>query len=262
MTYIEAIFLGVLQGLTEFLPVSSSGHLVIFQDFLGVVQPGITFEVMLHFGTVLSVIWVFGPDIRRILSRMFKEKGERHFVLMLVFGTIPTALMGILFKDTFTLIYHSTVTVGLMLLVTGCILYSLHYLTPGKKSERTMTAFDALFISAVQGLAIIPGISRSGATITSALWRGLDRETAVKFSFLVSIPVILGATLLELKELSSGGFSGLTAAVVTATISAFIAGVFAIKILVHFLKSGRFQYFAYYCWFAGAVTIILKITGL
>ena len=262
MGNVEGIMLGILQGLTEFLPVSSSGHLVIFQDFLGVRQPGVTFEVMVHFGTLLSVIWVFGPDIIRILTRFWREKQERHFALMLILGTIPTGLMGFLFADVFKRFYESTIITGFMLLVTGFIVYTLARMQPGKKDEQTLTPKDALFISFVQGLAIIPGISRSGSTITSALWRRLDRETAVKFSFLVSIPVILGATLLELKEMSAVGFAGLTSGVIYGSIAAFIAGILAIKVFIHLLKTGRFHIFAYYCWFAGSATILLKLIGL
>lgn len=262
MGNVEGILLGILQGLTEFLPVSSSGHLVIFQDFLGVRQPGITFEVMVHFGTLLSVIWVFGADIIRIFSRMWREKRERHFAAMLILGTIPTGLMGFLFADVFKRFYESTITTGFMLLITGVIVYALAHMVPGKKDEQAVTAKDALFISVAQGLAIIPGISRSGSTITSALWRGLDRETAVKFSFLVSIPVILGATLLELKGMSASGFVGLTSGVLYGTITAFLAGILAIKVFIHLLTTGRFHFFAYYCWFAGSVTILLKLIGL
>jgi undecaprenyl-diphosphatase len=259
MGTIDGIILGIIQGLTEFLPVSSSGHLVIFQDFLGIRQPGITFEIMVHFGTLLSVIWVFGPDIIRIFTGFFHEKQERHFTYMLILGTIPTGLMGILFSDTFKRFYDSTITTGFMLLITGCILFTLGYLKPGKKNEKTVTAKDALIISVAQGLAIIPGISRSGSTITTALWRGFDRDTAVRFSFLVTIPVILGATLMELKDLSEVGFTGLAPGVLFGTLAAFIAGIFAIKVFIRLLKAGKFHYFAYYCWFAGTATILLTL---
>ena len=262
MGYIEAVILGLVQGLTEFLPVSSSGHLVIVQDFLGVSQEGVTFEIMVHFGTALSVFWVFGYDILRILRGFWHEKRERHFALMLFFGIIPTGLMGFFFKDSFSLLYESTITVGFMLLITGLILYTLNKFIPGTKGEQDMKISDALLISVAQGFAIIPGISRSGATITSALRLGLDQETAVRYSFLVSIPVILGGTLMELGDLGREGFSGLTGSVLMGTCASFMAGIFAIRLFMKFLKTGQFQYFAYYCWFAGAVTILLKLTIL
>ena len=130
MGSVEGIFLGILQGLTEFLPVSSSGHLVIAQDFLGLRAPGITFEIMVHFGTLLSVIWVFGGDLIRIITRFTSEKTERHFAYMLILGTIPTGLMGLFFADVFKRFYESTITVGFMLLVTGGIVYLLNTLVP------------------------------------------------------------------------------------------------------------------------------------
>jgi undecaprenyl-diphosphatase len=261
MSTIYGIILGILQGLTEFLPVSSSGHLVIFQDIFGVRQPGITFEIMVHFGTLMSVIWVFGKDIIRIVTGIFRGKQERYFAVMLLLGTIPTAFMGILLNDFFKQFYDSTLTTGFMLLITGGILYTLCFMKPGVKNEKTITAKDALIVSLAQGLAIIPGISRSGSTITTALWRGMDRETAVRFSFLISVPVILGVTLLELKDLSTAGFAGLTIQILYGTVAAFVSGVFAIHVFIRFLKAGRFHYFAYYCWLAGLSVIAWTLIG-
>lgn len=261
MGNIQGILLGILQGLTEFLPVSSSGHLVIFQDLLGVRQPGVTFEILVHFGTVLSVIWVFGNDILRLLTNFYKERQERHFALMLLLGIVPTGLIGYFFRGLFERFYESTISVGFMLLVTGAIIYTLCCIQAGRKNEKTMTAADALIVSVAQGLAIIPGISRSGSTITTAMWRGLDRETAVRFSFLVSVPVILGATIFELKDLGTEGLTQLSGGMIFGTIAAFLAGVLAIKIFIRLLQRGRFHYFAYYCWFAGILTIALKLAG-
>lgn len=257
----EGILLGILQGLTEFLPVSSSGHLVIFQDLFGVRLPGITFEVMVHFGTLLSVFWVFGGDMVRIISRFPREQRERRFLVMLILGVIPTGLVGLLFKDYFTVFFESTLTVGFMLLVTGAILYSLQYLKPGVKDEATMKPGDALFISFIQGLAIMPGISRSGSTIAAALWSGLDRETAVRFSFLVSVPVIMGVTLLEIVSLRETGFDALNGGVLAGTLAAFLSGILAIKVFVRLLQAGRFRYFAYYCWLAGSLVMVSKLAG-
>mgnify|MGYP000873811108 FL=1 len=259
MGAIQAIILGIIQGLTEFFPVSSSGHLVIFQQLLGIQESGITFEVMVHFATLLSVICVFWRDIVRIATNFRHEKQERHFVLMLILGTIPTGLMGVFFNDFFTNLYDSPLVTGFMLLFTGMLLFTLTRLTPGHKQELSMTAADALLISVAQGIAIIPGISRSGSTITAALWRGLDRETAVRFSFLVSIPVILGATVFELKDFALSGFSGLNSSIWWGAGAAFAAGIFAIRTFVKFLQKGKFYYFAYYCWFAGAVTILYNL---
>ncbi|MBT9171921.1 MAG: Undecaprenyl-diphosphatase [Syntrophomonadaceae bacterium] len=262
MSLLEGILLGILQGLTEFLPVSSSGHLVIFQDFFGVRLPGITFEVMVHFGTVLSVFWVFGGDIVRIIRCSPHKKKERRFLLMLMLGVIPTGLMGLLFRDFFKAFFESTLTVGIMLLLTGAILYSLQNLRPGVKDEATIKPREALFIGFIQGLAIMPGLSRSGATIAAALWSGLDRQTAVRFSFLVSVPVILGVTMLEVITLREAGFNSLTGGVWAGTLAAFLSGILAIKVFVRLLQAGRFRYFAYYCWLAGGLVIVLKLAGL
>jgi len=251
----EGIILGIIQGLTEFLPVSSSGHLVIFQELLGISAKGITFEVMLHFATLLSVLYVFSHDIIRLAKNALHSKQERHFVFMLILGIIPTGLMGVLLSDFFSKLYDSPAITGFMLLVTGCILFTLSRVKPGAKNEETMTALDALFISIAQGIAIIPGISRSGSTITAAIWRGLNRETAVRFSFLVSIPVILGATVLEVKDLSVAGFAGFSGGMLAGMIAAFVSGVFAIRFFIKLLAAGRFHYFAYYCWFIGLLVV-------
>lgn len=261
MGNLEGILLGILQGFTEFLPVSSSGHLVIAQDLLGVKQQGILLEVMVHFGTLLSVLWVFWSDIFRIITRFPREKQERHFAFMLLLGIIPTGLMGFFFRDFFMGLYESTLMTGVMLLVTGGILYTIPHMKHGVKNEQTIGAVNALIVSVAQGLAIIPGLSRSGSTITAALWCGMDRETAVRFSFLITIPVILGATLLELGEMRATGFIDLSSGIIYGTIAAFATGVFAIKLFVKLLRAGRFNFFAYYCWFAGTVTILFKLAG-
>lgn len=260
MNYFQGALLGIVQGLTEFLPVSSSGHLVIVQGLLGIMEPGITFEVLVHFGTVLSVIWVFSGDILRILKQFSRERTERHFLLMLILGIIPTGIMGLLLKDLFAVLYESVFSVGLALLFTGMLLFILQKFPPGNKKEGDIRPADALLVSIAQGLAIIPGLSRSGSTIVTALWRGLDRETAVRYSFLLSVPVILGATVVELKDLA-GTAGGLTGPTLLGALAAFVSGIFAIKVFVRFLKSGRFHYFAYYCWLAGALVIVLKLLG-
>ncbi|NLM51967.1 MAG: undecaprenyl-diphosphate phosphatase [Firmicutes bacterium] len=251
----EGIILGIIQGLTEFLPVSSSGHLVIFQELLGISATGVTFEVMVHFATLLSVLFVFGHDIIRLAKNALHRNQERHFLLMLLLGIIPTGLMGVLLGDFFSKLYDSPLITGFMLLVTGCILFTLYRIKPGQKNEETMTALDALLISVAQGIAIIPGISRSGSTITAAIWRGLNRETAVRFSFLVSIPVILGATVLELKELPAVGFTMFSGGMLAGMVAAFISGIVAIRFFIKLLAAGRFHYFAYYCWFVGLLVV-------
>ncbi|MGI5823131.1 MAG: undecaprenyl-diphosphate phosphatase [Dethiobacteria bacterium] len=256
MNYWEALGLGLLQGLTEFLPVSSSGHLVIAQNFLGIKQPGVTLEVMVHFGTLLSIIWVFRRDILQLLTGVFSDTKERRFGVLLLWGLVPTGIMGVFLGSFFTSIFEQPHFVGLALLVTGFIILAISKIEVKAKGVKKMNARDALIIGLFQGIAIIPGITRSGSTILGALWRGLDRETAVRYSFLLALPVIAGATLLEMKD-----FLGATANLVVfypylvATLVAFIAGIFAITLFIKLLNAGRFYYMAYYCWGLGFLTI-------
>jgi undecaprenyl-diphosphatase len=259
MGAVDGIILGIIQGFTEFLPVSSSGHLVIFQEILGVKEAGITFEVMVHFATVLSVIWVFGKDILRLLRKFAGSKRERHFLLMLILGAIPTGLMGLLLGEVFASLFDSSLLTGIMLLLTGAVLFTLSRLKPGRKDEGEVTAADALLIGIAQGIAIIPGISRSGMTITAALWRGMDEDTAVRFSFLLSIPVILGAALLEIRKLNMTGFSGMPAGLLLGMPAAFVSGIIAIRLFVNLLRKSKFHYFAYYCWLAGLFIVLVNI---
>ncbi len=259
MGIIESIILGLVQGLTEFLPVSSSGHLVIFQDFLGMDEPGVTLEVMLHFGTLLSVFVVFGRDFLQML-RFFRDEVQRRFLLLLVVGVIPTGVIGLLLDKYVEGIFDSTLMVGVMLLVTGGLLKLMTLLPAGTKDISKMSYADALLIGLMQGIAVIPGISRSGSTITAAIWRGLDRSLAVRYSFILAAPVIFGATLLEVKEMVALGIerSMLINYLVGGGV-AFLAGVIAIKTFIQLLQSRKFQYFAYYCWAVGAFILIFSL---
>lgn len=255
----EAIILGLIQGLTEFLPVSSSGHLVISQSLLGLDEPGVTLEVLLHFGTLLSVVWVFRSDFAGLL-RFPRDAGQRRFIILLLVGVFPTAILGLLLHGYTELFFSSVMTVGFMLLITGGLLKLLTILPEGVKKTPDMNKRDALWIGLLQGLAIIPGISRSGSTITAALWRGLDRATAVRYSFMLSAPVILGATLLEVREIHAAGIDGaMLVNYIIGGLAAFLAGVVAIKTFIRLLQQKKFHYFAYYCWLVGAVVIIATL---
>jgi undecaprenyl-diphosphatase len=259
MNIFEAMLLGLIQGLTEFLPVSSSGHLVIFQEILGLDEPGVTLEVMLHFGTLLSVMWVFGGDFLALLA-FRKNSAERNFLLMLIAGVVVTGSIGLLFSDYITEFFKSTLLVGFMLLITGAILKLITILPAGLKEKENITLKDALFIGLLQAFAMIPGISRSGSTIAAALWRGLDRQTAVKYSFMLSAPVIMGATLLELRRLLSFGFGQeLIINYLAGGVVAFIAGILAIRIFIKLLAGNKFYYFSYYCFAAGTLIIIVSL---
>jgi undecaprenyl-diphosphatase len=259
MNIFEAALLGLIQGLTEFLPVSSSGHLVLFQDLLGLNEPGVTLEVLLHFGTLLAVFFVFGKDFIALLQ-FYRDQYQRHFLFMLILGVVVTGLLGLLFGRYIELLFSSTLVVGFMLLITGLIIILIKIVPQGQKNISTMKPLDALLIGLLQAFAIIPGISRSGTTILTALWRGLDRDSAVRFSFMLSAPVILGATLVEAKDLFTTGLeSAMLFNYLVGTLVAFISGIFAIKVFIRMLSGSKFHYFAYYCWAIGLIVIITSL---
>ncbi len=267
--YLYAIVIGIIQGLTEFLPVSSSGHLVLSQHILGLEMPGLTFEVLLHFGTLVSVVWVFWKRIVSIVSSLWsfihKRNGEkfladsdRKFALLLIVGSIPAAVVGLLFKDFVESAFAAPRLVGFMLLVTGCLLWVADHLAGGNKTITGVSWLDSIIIGCFQALAIMPGISRSGSTITGALFRGLDKRTAAEYSFLLSIPAIAGATLLELIEvLQTGEMAASWLFYALGMFAAAIAGVAAIRIFLRVLVKNKLRYFAVYVWIAGLLVIFL-----
>jgi len=216
---------------------------------------------MLHLGTLLAVVVFFWKDIARMvqgsMSMLKREKRDQQggkLLLLIVLATVPTGLMGILLKDWFESLFSRPKTVGLMLLVTGLLLWMTR--TVGRKQKTTgeMGAVDALFIGIAQGVAIIPGISRSGATISTGLFCGLHRELAGKFSFLLSIPAILGATLLKFREIDTGAEFGVTLIGMTV---AFVIGLLSLKLLMKIIRAGKLSGFAYYCWAMGILMILL-----
>lgn len=255
MSIFEALLLGLVQGLTEFLPVSSSGHLVIFQHLLKIQEPPLAFDALVHLGTLVPIFVVFWPDIVEILRKPFSR-----LPLLIILGCIPAAVMGIWMEPLFEKAFQSLLVVGIGLLITGGVLVfseKLAIRNARNKNWSTMTAWDALLIGVMQGIAITPGISRSGFTIAGSLLRGLNREYAARFSFLLSIPVILGAGLLQLKDLPSGTFIGMNwLPYLLGPIVAAISGYVAIKLVLSFLKNGRLNLFAYYCWAVGIVTLV------
>src|SRR4030042_1100559 len=251
MTILYSIFLGVVQGLTEFLPISSSGHLVFFQSLLGLEEPPIFFDVMLHLGTLLAVVIYFRKEICEIVQGLGAVLKKRHknppqvkLFLLIVLASIPTGLMGILLKDWFESFFSKPKWVGGMLLITGGILWLTRWAKKEGKPLGRMRWFDAILIGIAQGIAIIPGISRSGATISAGLFCGLDRELSGKFSFLLSIPAILGATLLEFKGFDTA--SGWGTALIGAAV-AFGVGILALTPLIRIIKMGKMFNFSYYC---------------
>jgi undecaprenyl-diphosphatase len=260
MTLGHAIFLGIVQGITEFLPISSSGHLVFFQSLFGLKEPPIFFDVMLHLGTLLAVVVYFWADILEILQGVGatlrrKEGGKQgtYFLLWIIVATIPTGLIGLLFKDWFESFFSQPKLVGGMLLITGFFLWLTRWTKKEGRKIMTMGWMDSILIGIAQGIAIIPGISRSGATISTGVFCGLDRELSGKFSFLLSIPAILGATVLEFRKIDS--FEDFST-ILLGTVIAFGVGILSLTALMKINKIGKISSFSYYCWIIGIGIII------
>ncbi len=272
MSNLQAILLGIFQGIAEFLPISSSGHLVLLQNIFNVEEGELFFTVMLHFGTLLSVFIVYFKDIVKIVISFFQiisdlfNKGRlilddefRVLAIMIIIGTIPTGIIGILFEDLFESLYSSLLAVGIALIITGILLMVSEKVNSGKKQARDITFLDAIIIGTFQGFAIIPGVSRSGSTIVGGLFRGLDKKIATKFSFLLSIPAILAASLLQLLKVFSGNSSVVFSLPLLIGVAlSTITGIFAIKLLVKVLEKGKLYYFSYYVWIVGIVIIITQ----
>ncbi len=274
MELYQGIILGIIQGLTEFLPVSSSGHLVLGQIFFGITQSQLVFDISVHMGTLLAVLVVYASDIIAMLTSvtrfflkailfkpvvsLFKEDENLQMAGVIIIGSIPTAIIGLGLKQFEHVLFTSKILVGCMLIVTGTILWiSRHYYYTGSKKSR-LGINKALVIGIVQGIAVIPGISRSGSTIATGMFLGLDRHKAAKFSFLLSIPAILGAQVLSIKDMMTLGIS-IDSVTIYATIASFITGLIALKILLTLVHSGRFHLFAPYCWLIGSLVILSKI---
>jgi undecaprenyl-diphosphatase len=254
LTLLEAAILGAVQGLTEFLPVSSSGHLVIFQHIFNLQEESLTFDVLVHLGTLVAVIIAFFKDIVSILKKPFSK-----LPYLVIVGTIPGALIGYFFEPLFERAFQSLLVVGLGLIFTGIILRYAEHLADNNfyfKRENETSYTTALCIGLFQALAILPGISRSGSTIAAGLAFGLDREFAARFSFLLSIPIILGAGVFQLQELM---YTGIAEYYVTPYLvglfSAIIFGLVAIKVVMNLVRRGRLSMFSYYCW-AVAVLVL------
>jgi len=264
MSIISAIILGIVQGLTEFLPVSSSGHLVLLQKVFKISEPTLFFDTMLHLGTLLAVFAVMWKDILEILKKIVQP-----LTGFLIVATVPTVLFALAFKDTIEKAFESGQFLGYCFLVTSAFLFFSEMLSrrvnniSGLKKDNEMNWMDALFIGIMQAAAIAPGISRSGATISGALSRRLNREFAARFSFLLSIPAILGAVILQTKEMVSNTAAAQTAegsigaaAIIAGTISAAVVGFFAIRFMLKLIKEKSLFGFAIYTAALGALVIL------
>ena len=275
MTYISAIFLGLIQGLAEFLPISSSGHLAFFQEVVAVLDAGeesMFFDVLLHLGTLVAVFVAYWAEIKALILEFFAMVGvrklpqgqkpdrlSRRMILFIILGTLP--LFAVLpVKDFVEGLYSNPMFIGCAFLGTGLILFLSDRLSRGNKDVKNASILDVLLVGCGQALATVPGISRSGTTISVGLARGFSREFAVKYSFLLSIPAVLGANILSLIDAIQEGIDWTLMPMYLAGVAtAMISGYLAIRLLKYISRKSSFGGFAYYCWGIGLVTLILSL---
>ena len=278
--------MGIIQGATEFLPVSSSGHLAIFQHIFGMqTETGILFETLLHLGTLVAVCIVFWEDVKNLViygiglivdvcingytwilnkarhgDRPYRKlitHAYRKFAALIIVTSIPTAIVGLLLEKVTKSASSILVIPAIGLLITAIELLLVDGRRGGKKKAKATTYKDAAIIGVVQGIATIPGISRSGSTLTACLFLGLDKNFAVKYSFLMSIPAIVGANLLSLKDLGGDALSGsLIASYIVGMIVAAVVGYICVKVMLNIVRQSKYRYFAYYCAAVGIISLI------
>ncbi|MBD3354983.1 hypothetical protein GF361_03280 [Candidatus Woesearchaeota archaeon] len=252
VSILQAIILGIVQGITEWLPISSSGHLVLFQKLFGI-QPPVLFDIILHIGSLIVVFIVFWKDIVKLAKGLIKkEKASWIYLSKLLIASIPIALVGFFLNGFIKSIFHSTKTVGFSLLFTALLLYISKY---PKKKNRSITFKNTFIMGIFQSLAILPGVSRSGSTISAGLLQGAKRQETARFSFLLFIPAILGATVMEITTLSQ--INGNLTALIIGTVFAIIAGVLSLKLLLKIINKNKFQYFSIYCLILGIILLFI-----
>lgn len=266
-----AVILGIVQGVAEFLPISSSGHLSLLQHFFGMEEPDSLYNILLHFATLAAVCAVYWRDVVDMILEFFRgiaalfspKEGQdrppegRRMVFLVILGTLP--LFAVLpFDDAVEGLGANPVFVSAMLLVTGCILFLSDRYGGGRKSARTATVKDVLLVGAAQGFATIPGLSRSGTTISAGMALGFDRNFAVRYSFLMSLPAVFGATLLKVVKVVKAGTldTGMLPTYLTGMVVAGVVGYFSIRLVKLLAAKGKFGRFAWYCWLAGAAALI------
>ena len=277
MTISSAIILGIVQGVAEFLPISSSGHLAVLQNLfdLSAGEDHLFFDVLLHLGTLISICVCYWGDIVAMVREVFivlrggrradgtpvqGHLGAARLFLMIVVGTLPLFLV-LPINDKVEELYYITPFIGAALLLTGCVLFVSDKMAPGTRTERNMRFRDALTIGLCQCVATIPGLSRSGTTITAGIATGLDRTFAMKYSFLLSLPAVLGANLLSfIKAIGEESIeASLIPAYLLGMLAAMLSGIASISLMKLIAKKSKFGWFAYYCWGAGVLTIILSL---
>ena len=279
MTYFMSILMGIIQGVAEFLPISSSGHLALFQTFFGMEnmeEKYMFFTVLLHFGTLISVCMVYWRDIVDMIREFFlgiaalagrKDTGvapppARRMVMLIIIATVPLFVM-VFLRDAVNQLFSNSIMVSCALLATGFILFFSDRMARGHKTAKNATVADALIVGCGQALAVIPGLSRSGTTISVGMMRGFDRAFAVRFSFLRSLPAVLGANVLEIKDALASNFpiEELPMYLVGVAVSA-VVGYFAIRLVKSLSDKGKFGKFAYYCWAVGLGSLVAGIVKM
>ena len=279
MTYFMSILMGIIQGVAEFLPISSSGHLALFQTFFGMEtmeEKYMFFTVLLHFGTLISVCMVYWRDIVDMIREFFlgiaalagrKDTGvapppARRMVMLIIIATVPLFVM-VFLRDAVNQLFSNSIMVSCALLATGFILFFSDRMARGHKTAKNATVADALIVGCGQALAVIPGLSRSGTTISVGMMRGFDRAFAVRFSFLMSLPAVLGANVLEIKDALASNFpiEELPMYLVGVAVSA-VVGYFAIRLVKSLSDKGKFGKFAYYCWAVGLGSLVAGIVKM
>lgn len=276
MDIIQGIIIGIVQGLTEFLPVSSSAHLVFIQNILGV-ESSLAFDTFLHLGTLIAVLWFFRWDIIKMLKSWWLSIGDilqgrfrqgfyddpyKRLAWYVILATIPVGIVGVLFEDSIDALFSGALYVpAFFLFVTGTILYLSQRMNSGNINLHNISKKEALFMGLGQACAILPGLSRSGTTIAAGLTAGLDKEFAAKFSFILSIPAILGAFVLQLKDIGSAMDANFLP-IFLGFIAAIIAGYMAIKWMLDLIQNKSLDIFAYYCWVVGIIVFMGSIAHI
>ena len=272
MTYFEATILGLVQGLAEFLPISSSGHLALLQSWFKIDESKVLlFTVLLHVGTLISVFIVYWKDIWELIVELvltirdlctgkglrMEERPVRKLGVMIIVATIPTAIIGFAFGDFFDSLYTSVLPIGIGLIITGFLLVFAEKINTGNRGIKQMNCRNAIFIGVVQGIAICPGISRSGSTLFGSLVCNLDRKFAVKFVFLISIPSILGSAILETPAaIEAGVTASQLGPVIWGMAVAAISGLVAIKGMIKIVSDKKLSWFSYYVWALGLAVVL------
>ncbi len=272
MSYFEAVILGLVQGLAEFLPISSSGHLALLQQAFGVSEDKVLlFAVLLHVGTLISVFIVYWKDIWALIVELcltikdlctgkglrLAERPVRKLGVMIIVATIPTAVIGLAFSDFFDSLYTSVIPIGVGLIITGFLLVLAEKMGEGNRGIQQMNFRNAIFIGLVQGVAICPGISRSGSTLFGSLICNLDRKFAVKFVFLISIPSILGSAVLETPAAIEAGVTvAELGPILVGMLVAAVSGLVAIKTMIKIVSDKKLSYFSYYVWVLGVIVVL------